>query len=131
MSIDYKNYHPEWKTKIRPAILRRAGDRCERCKVKNYETGARDLAGKFWTERQIACMPVITAFSLFGIARAIKPKIIKIVLTIAHLDHDIENNDPGNLAALCQKCHLGHDRQQHARTRRDTRNRRTGQQELF
>lgn len=37
----------------------------------------------------------------------------KIVLTIAHLDHDPTNNDPSNLKAGCQKCHLGHDREHH------------------
>jgi 5-methylcytosine-specific restriction endonuclease McrA len=36
-------------------------------------------------------------------------KIIKIVLTVAHLDHDIENNNYTNLRALCQRCHNRHD----------------------
>jgi hypothetical protein len=36
---------------------------------------------------------------------------IRIILTIAHLDHDPENWDVSDdrLAALCQKCHLTHD----------------------
>ncbi len=46
----------------------------------------------------------------------------KVVLTVAHLDHDPSNNDPGNLRAMCQRCHLAHDAQQHrissAKTRR-------------
>lgn len=42
----------------------------------------------------------------------------KIVLTIAHIDHDKSNNRFDNLAALCQACHLNHDRQQHIRNRR-------------
>ena len=29
----------------------------------------------------------------------------KVVLTIAHLDQDIENNAKYNLRALCQRCH--------------------------
>ena len=37
----------------------------------------------------------------------------RVVLTIAHLDHDIANNQPANLAALCQRCHLRHDAGQH------------------
>ena len=28
-----------------------------------------------------------------------------VVLTVAHLDHDIKNNKPYNLAAICQRCH--------------------------
>lgn len=30
-------------------------------------------------------------------------------LTVAHLDQDPGNNDPGNLRALCSGCHLRHD----------------------
>ena len=28
-------------------------------------------------------------------------------LTVHHIDGDPSNNDPGNLVALCQRCHLG------------------------
>lgn len=33
----------------------------------------------------------------------------RIVLAVAHLDQQPENNHSQNLAALCQKCHLKHD----------------------
>lgn len=33
----------------------------------------------------------------------------KVVLTIAHMDHNPANNDPANLRAWCQKCHNQHD----------------------
>lgn len=36
-------------------------------------------------------------------------KFIKVILTIAHLDHDINNNEYDNLKALCQLHHLRHD----------------------
>lgn len=36
-----------------------------------------------------------------------------VVLTVAHLDHQPENSAPGNLAALCQRCHLIHDGPHH------------------
>lgn len=42
----------------------------------------------------------------------------KVVLTVAHLDHDKDNNKFDNLAALCQRCHLYHDRWQHAANRK-------------
>lgn len=42
----------------------------------------------------------------------------KVILTVAHIDQDRDNNRFWNLAALCQKCHLGHDRDQHIRNRR-------------
>lgn len=40
-----------------------------------------------------------------------------VVLTVAHLDHQPENNAEDNLAALCQKCHLDYDRQYHLQQR--------------
>ena len=47
--------------------------------------------------------------------------VIKIILTIAHLDHSKDNNGPDNLRALCQKCHLNHDQEQHLKNAAETR----------
>jgi len=58
----------------------------------------------------------------------------RVVLTIAHLDHDVQNNDTSNLAALCQRCHLRHDAKLHARHAVETRQRKrvaAGQRELL
>lgn len=44
-------------------------------------------------------------------------KIIKIVLAVCHMDHIITNNVPENLLALCQKCHVNHDKQKHVMSR--------------
>lgn len=33
----------------------------------------------------------------------------KVVLTVAHLDHQPENCDPANLRAWCQRCHNRYD----------------------
>lgn len=30
----------------------------------------------------------------------------RVVLTVAHMDHDPTHNEPGNLKAMCQWCHL-------------------------
>ncbi len=46
---------------------------------------------------------------------------VRVVLTVAHLDHDTTNNTTSNLAALCQRCHLRLDRHQHATNARATR----------
>ena len=40
-----------------------------------------------------------------------------VVLTVAHLDHQPENCDEGNLKAMCQRCHLAYDADHHAQTR--------------
>lgn len=43
----------------------------------------------------------------------------KVVLTIAHLDHDPEEcRDLDRLRAWCQRCHLGYDRPRHIAKRR-------------
>lgn len=42
----------------------------------------------------------------------------RVVLTVAHLDHDPGNCDPENLRCLCQRCHLTYDAPHHARTRK-------------
>lgn len=41
----------------------------------------------------------------------------KVVLTVAHLDHDPTNNDDDNLAALCQARHNRYDAQKRAANR--------------
>jgi hypothetical protein len=48
---------------------------------------------------------------------------IRVILTVAHLDHDPTNNGPENLAALCQLHHLRHDADEHARNAAATRKR--------
>lgn len=48
----------------------------------------------------------------------------RVVLTVAHLDHDTTNNTRANLRALCQRCHLTHDAPYHARNAALTRRRR-------
>ena len=106
MPIDYKRYHKDWKA-IRAEVLERAGDRCEECGVLNYDYGARDRFGKWHTEVDIDGMKSDDGEHLWPDGY---PKIIRIVLTISHTDHDINNNgEPGNrpnLKALCQRCHL-------------------------
>ena len=55
----------------------------------------------------------------------------KVVLTVAHIDHNINNNRFNNLAALCQKCHLNHDLPQHIDSRKYGRNWKRDQLNLF
>lgn len=44
-----------------------------------------------------------------------------VVLTVAHLDRHPPNVDPDNLRAMCQRCHLSYDRDQHAANASRTR----------
>ena len=47
----------------------------------------------------------------------------RVVLTVAHWDHNPSNNDLSNLKALCQKDHLAHDQEQHIANAKETRSR--------
>ena len=44
-----------------------------------------------------------------------------VVLTTAHLDHDPTNNNPANLRAWCQRCHLTYDAEHHKKHAAQTR----------
>lgn len=55
----------------------------------------------------------------------------KVVLTVAHLDHDETSADPANLRAMCQRCHLRYDREHHAETRRARRAAASGQEAML
>lgn len=81
-------YPKDWK-QIRNRILLRAGNRCEFCGVENHSMRLNPKTGK----------------------------VVKIILTIAHLDHIPEHCDPDNLRALCQKCHNTYDAQHRKETR--------------
>lgn len=121
-------YPPDWP-QIRERILRRAGNCCERCGVANRAIGGRDDKGTFCPavpEEQMLRLvwPKPGTVSVCA-PPAGQPwerlRIIRIVLTIAHLNHLIEDCSDENLQALCQRCHLAHDAEHHARTRYQTR----------
>jgi len=122
MPCDYSHYPANWKTEIRPRILERAAHRCEQCNVANYSI----VLSK---SRTLLCdpQPYKQAIQNIGFYHEPEERAIVIVLTIAHLDHDITNNDDSNLQALCQRCHLHHDLDHHAANSRSTRNAKSGQ----
>lgn len=55
----------------------------------------------------------------------------KVVLTVAHLDHDHTHKDPERVRAMCQRCHLAYDADQHRRSAQTTRHRRRALGDLF
>lgn len=102
-----KRYPKNWLTEIRPAILDRARNKCERCGVRNYAVGYR-LSEKY---ARAFCHATEREFKTHAEAAKWRGDndLIIIVLTIAHLDHRPENNIPDNLKALCHRCHNRHD----------------------
>lgn len=45
------------------------------------------------------------------------PRVIRVKIGVAHLDHDPSNNADDNLKALCDWCHLHYDKLHHRETR--------------
>lgn len=107
-------YPPHWE-EISLAARARAGNRCQFCGVENGALGWRER-GQFIEFREFieGKYPLPIPVS----------KIIKIVLTVAHLDHNPANCADENLRALCQQCHLRYDVDHHARNAAATRRRR-------
>lgn len=99
MPVNYSNYHPMWKESIRPEALKRARHQCEICKVKNKSVIHR-INENDW----IDCSDHQVYPKLYE-----GYKLIKIVLTVAHLNHLTWDNRPENLQVLCQLHHLRHD----------------------
>ena len=113
MPIDYKRYPPNWKTYIVPAVLNRARQQCEECSLGNgstvYSVRMQVKQDGRYKQRQVW-------FSSYNDAHreAEHPhnvRKVKVVLTIAHLDHDETNIHVtlDRLRALCQACHLRYD----------------------
>lgn len=108
-------YPKDW-----PAISRRirdrAGNKCEWCKIENGILGGRDPhTGKFYKALPLGDdglrlqwpQPGDSGFCEgFG---GTTLRIVRVVLTVAHLDHTPENCADDNLAALCQRCHNRYD----------------------
>ena len=140
MPLNYRNYNKNFLIEVRPAMLKRAEINgvscCEFCKVSNYKHILRGtLYGK--DAYQDADLKVFDGQN----SELLKDdwedfesdykRAIKIVLTIAHLDHSTTNDDPSNLKVLCQRCHLKLDDEQHRQNVRKTNARKKGLIDLF
>lgn len=106
-------YPKEWPL-ISDGVRARAKNRCEwpGCGVQNGSVG-------YWRgdkfvktqpngdrRRRDREYPVPgTSITVGGVAR----RIIRIILTVAHLDHTPENCDPANLKCWCQRHHNRYD----------------------
>ncbi|MCO5144565.1 MAG: hypothetical protein M9895_00150 [Aquamicrobium sp.] len=125
---------PEWRA-IRKRIGERSGWKCETCGaphmtiVARGSYGGRDAymivdAGEVF-DAETGLKMATMKLSAFGAYR-----VLKIVLTVAHLNHDETCNEDGNLAHLCQRHHLRLDAKHHARNAARTRRNRGGQLDL-
>lgn len=140
MPMDRSRYPADWEA-ISARIREREGNRCKWCGVANGAVGYRLLSGEF-----VKIANSADELGLEADALALDGyNVIRIVLTVAHLGVAKPDGTPGdkhdkmdvrdeNLAALCQKCHLNYDRDDHIRNAAETRRRRrieTGQMVLI
>jgi len=123
MPIDYRDYHPDWKAISLRIRKEMAQDRCEWCGRANGSVWLRGPGPDAeWT-------PAAEGHQADALLEC-GYRFTRVVLTVAHVDHDKTNNAEDNLAALCQRCHLNHDRKQHAENRRFGRNWKKNQTKL-
>jgi 5-methylcytosine-specific restriction endonuclease McrA len=109
MPFDRSKYPADWE-QIRARTLERAGHKCERCGVSNRVVGYREKSGEFvqLAASKGECGMETETASLDG------HKVIEIVLTIAHVGENKHGKmDTSQLEALCQRCHLREDIEEH------------------
>ena len=116
MPIDYKKYAPNWLDEIRPRILLRANYKCEQCGRKHK---------KHYLKNDLHNIGELDDTDINLMLRT-GCAIVRIILTIAHLDRNPMNNANTNLRALCQHCHLNYDREDNIFKRKTNKAHATG-----
>jgi len=110
-------YPADWDA-ISRRVRDEAGNACERCGVMNGLDIRRGKAVSGEPVWRVAAWPAYmdgmsaeTGYPVLGT----KPDMVdygvavKVVLTVAHLDHQPENCERANLRAWCQRCHNQYD----------------------
>ena len=125
-------YPPHWRELSSRVRFERAGGKCQRC-GRPHLALVRCLPDGRWFDEQsatwrdhrgrIARWPDLVEATRFRMTR--------VVLAAAHLDSDPTNNRLNNLRALCQRCHMVHDRPHHLAQRWITYRQRVAVGDLF
>jgi hypothetical protein len=117
---------PEYKA-ARERVVKRAGNRCEQCGKPNHRrvwVYSSKACGQYWTavkgdgQKWTYCFTGESGgFKLFG-RQWEQVRRIRVVLTVAHLNHTPGDDRDENLKLLCCWCHLNYDKLHHRETRR-------------
>lgn len=116
-------YPKDWPA-ISARIRMLAGNICENCRLGNGWIGYRNESGEFV---RIADSGKAEDYA----GHATGYRVFRIVLTVAHLNHQPEDCRHENLKAWCQKCHLAYDKDHHQRNAAETRKARKASSDLF
>ena len=125
-------YPKNWQELSRHVRFERARGKCKRC-GRPHLARLRCLPDGRWFDEQAA-----TWRNRRGrparwpdLVEATRFRVTRVVLAAAHMDSDPTNNRLENLRALCQRCHMLHDRQHHLVQRWLTYRRRLAIGDLF
>jgi hypothetical protein len=126
-------YPLDWSELSAVIRFERAQGRCEQCRRPHCQLVHHLGDGRWWDvaagtwrngHGRVLRLPPLPSISL-------KVQTTFVVLATAHLDHDPGNNRARNLKALCQRCHMLHDRPEHRRRRWRTMRERKASGDLF
>ncbi len=120
-------YPADWPA-IRERIRARSGGRCEclgECgDAHDDRPGGRCAAPHGVLIYRHRAIPAVWRAGYPAMLPEVWRDQVRVVLTVAHLDHRPENNEPGNLRHYCQRCHNRYDAPHRARNAAETRQRR-------
>lgn len=126
---------PEWRA-IRKRIGERSGMRCEKCSAPHMTMVSRGTYNGRDAYLVIETCEVFCAETGLKMARLRSTSdfnaasVLKIVRTVAHINHDESGDDIDQMAHLCQRHHLRLDAKHHARNAARTRRAKGGQLDL-
>ena len=125
-------YPPHWRALSAQVRFGRAGGRCQRC-GRPHKVQLRCLPdGRWFDERARTWRDGRNRPARWpDLLEATRGRTTRVVLAAAHLNHDPTDNRLRNLHALCQRCHLLHDRTHHRAQRWITYRRRWALGDLF
>ena len=113
-----RGFYPiDWQQLSAVIRFERAKGRCDGC-GRPHGRQVQCLPDGRWYDEERATWRCGRGRAVRGkVTAEIIPRLTKVTLATAHLDHDPTNNDAANLKALCQRCHMLHDRHEHRRQR--------------
>ena len=126
-------YPRNWRAVSHDVRFNRAGGRCQFCR-RPHLARVRCLPDGRWYDAGAALWrngrgrPARWP----DLVEAVAMRFTRVVLAAAHLDHDPRHNSRRrNLRALCQRCHILHDRPYHLAQRRISYRQRSAMGDLF
>ena len=114
---ELRRWYPwDWSELSRSIRFRRAGGRCEGC-GRQHGSEVPTFPGGAWFDGDLGIWRDDRGRRTALPRQPQVARTTRVVLATAHLNHDPADNRPRNLRALCGRCHLAHDRDEHRRRR--------------